>query len=169
MPFYLIDGRGLTPSQAGVILTLQPLIMAVVAPMAGTLSDRIGTKIPCAIGMTILTLGLLLMSRLDLQSTVSEIGLAMGIAGLGTGIFISPNNSALMGSAPSNRQGIAAGTLATARSVGMVFGVGLAGAILTSYLEHFPGSIGLFQATHLAFFLAAGFTTIGALLSLVKD
>ena len=57
---------------------------------------------------------------------------AFCVTGLGTGIFISPNNSALMGSAPSNRQGIAAGMLATARNVGIVLGIGMAGAFLTT-------------------------------------
>lgn len=57
--------------------------------------------------------------------------------GIGIGIFISPNNSALMGSAPRARQGIAAGVLAASRNVGMVLGVGLAGAILTSRLNPF--------------------------------
>jgi hypothetical protein len=84
-------------------------------------------------------------------------------------MFISPNNSALMGAAPRNRQGIAAGILATARSVGMVLGVGMAGAILTTVLAHDSSPASLTQAAHLSFFVAAGFTTAGALLSFVKE
>jgi hypothetical protein len=58
------------------------------------------------------------------------------VIGLGTGTFISPNNSALMGSAPKTRQGIAAGILATSRNFGMVLGVGIAGAVFTTVLAH---------------------------------
>jgi MFS family permease len=168
-PFYLINGRGLSPAQAGALLTIQPMIMAIIAPISGTLSDRIGTKIPCALGMAIMTVGLLGMTRLSLESSFIEAGLSLGIAGLGTGMFISPNNSALMGAAPRNRQGIAAGILATARSVGMVLGVGMAGAILTTVLAHDSSPASLTQAAHLSFFVAAGFTTAGALLSFVKE
>ncbi len=132
MPFYLIQGRGLSPAQAGLLLTAQPLVMAVAAPISGTLSDRIGSRLPTTLGMAILAAGLYLLSRLGPQAPLSSVGIYLAIAGLGTGIFISPNTSALMGSAPRNRQGIASGIQATARNVGMVLGVGLAGAILTS-------------------------------------
>lgn len=136
LPFYLIQGRGFTPSYAGAILTVQPIVMAIVAPISGSLSDRIGAQLPGTIGMLILGCGLYLLSRLGAHSTILDIALPLSVIGFGTGIFISPNNSALMGSAPMNRQGIAAGVLATARSVGMVLGVGIAGAIFTTLLAH---------------------------------
>jgi len=134
MPFYLIQGRGLSPSQAGLLLTAQPIIMAIVAPISGTLSDSIGARLPGVAGMGILAFGFFLLSRLNATSPYSAVGLSLAVTGLGIGTFISPNNSALMGSAPHNRQGIAAGMLATARNVGMVLGVGLAGAIFTTVL-----------------------------------
>jgi MFS family permease len=65
---------------------------------------------------------------------LSYVAAAFCLTGLGTGMFISPNNSALMGSAPANRQGIAAGMLSMSRNVGMVLGFGLAGAVLTTLL-----------------------------------
>jgi EmrB/QacA subfamily drug resistance transporter len=133
-PFYLIDGRGFSAAQAGLILTAQPLVMAVAAPFSGTISDRIGTRAPSTLGLAILGCGLWLLSGLQSTSPVSQIVIALGIAGLGVGIFTSPNSSALMGSAPRREQGIAAGILATARNVGMVLGIGFAGAIFTSIL-----------------------------------
>lgn len=136
MPFYLIQGRGLSPSQAGLLLTAQPIVMAIVAPISGTLSDTIGARIPGVTGMGILALGLFLLSRLNIASPPSMVALSLAVCGLGIGTFISPNNSSLMGSAPRHRQGIAAGMLATARNVGMVLGVGLAGAIFTTVLTH---------------------------------
>ncbi|HEX6303742.1 MAG TPA: MFS transporter, partial [Anaerolineales bacterium] len=112
-----------------------------------------------------------LLSRLDAQSPTQAIVLALAVAGLGTGTFISPNNSALMGSAPRHRQGIAAGLLATARSVGMVLGVGLAGAIFTTVLSHAPatgGEEGLFRAIHISFLVATGVAGLGVLTSMIR-
>jgi MFS family permease len=135
MPFYLIDGRGLSSDQAGLLLTAQPIVMAIVAPISGTLSDRIGARIPGMFGMAGLAAGLFLLSRLGPESSHLQIIFALAVSGLGTGTFISPNNSALMGAAPKNRQGIAAGTLATARNFGMALGVGIAGAIYATILS----------------------------------
>jgi MFS family permease len=169
LPFYLIQGREFSPSQAGLILTIQPITMAIVAPIAGGISDRIGTRIPSVLGMLILSTGLFLMSRLGPSSPIYEIGIALGIVGLGTGTFISPNNSAIMGSAPGQRQGIAAGILAAARSTGMVLGVGLAGAILTTILAESTGENALYAATRASFIIAAIMAAIGALTSVVKE
>ena len=136
MPFYLIQGRGLSPAQAGLILTAQPLVMALMAPIAGTLSDRIGSQIPTTLGMSILAVGLFLLSRIAPTSSFVYVVLSLAVTGLGPGIFVAPNNSALMGAAPRNRQGIASGVLALARNVGMVLGVGLTGAVFTTMLAH---------------------------------
>jgi EmrB/QacA subfamily drug resistance transporter len=148
VPFYLIEGRGLGPARAGLLLTAQPLVMMFVAPLSGTMSDRIGTRIPAVLGMTLLALGLFLLSRLGPTTPLAHVAAALGVCGLGTGTFIAPNNSALMGAAPRNRQGIAAGVLATARNAGMVLGVGLTGAILTTVL-HRGGASALVHAIDL--------------------
>jgi EmrB/QacA subfamily drug resistance transporter len=150
MPFYLINGRNLSSGQAGLLLTAQPIIMAIVAPISGTLSDRIGARLPGMFGMAMLAAGLFLLSRLGPGSSYLEIIFALAVSGLGTGTFISPNNSALMGSAPKNRQGIAAGTLATARNFGMALGVGLAGAIYSTVLTR-QTALGNPQALFAAF------------------
>jgi EmrB/QacA subfamily drug resistance transporter len=134
LPFLLIQGRGLDTQQAGLVLTAQPLVMAIVAPMSGALSDRIGSRLLSTGGMVLLALGLGLLALLSAHGSLLAIAGALGVVGLGVGIFVSPNNSALMGAAPRHRQGIAAGVLATARNVGMVLGVGMAGAVFTTVL-----------------------------------
>ncbi len=170
LPFYLIQGRGLDPASAGLVLTAQPLVMAVAAPVSGTLSDRIGSRLPGTAGMAILAIGLFLLSRLGIDSPISSVAIALAVVGLGTGIFVSPNNSALMGSAPRHRQGIAAGVLATARNVGMVLGVGLAGAIFTSVLAGAPAgsNIELFNAVDLGFVVSSGAAALGVITSAVR-
>jgi MFS family permease len=170
MPFYLLQGHGLSPDTAGLLLSAQPIIMTIIAPISGTLSDHIGTRLPTTFGMLGLTVGLYLLSSLNEYSTSGEIILALATVGLGTGTFISPNNSALMGSAPRNRQGIAAGILATARNLGMVLGVGLTGAIFTTLLSgpFIPGGESpLFVAIRYSFLMAGVFTIFGALTSAV--
>ncbi|MFZ0534671.1 MAG: MFS transporter [Anaerolineales bacterium] len=178
MPFYLIQGRGFSPAQAGLILTAQPVIMALIAPISGTLSDRIGTRIPAVFGMAVLSAGLYFLSRLTAQSSIESMMLALAIVGLGTGAFISPNNSALMGSAPKSRQGIAAGILATSRNFGMVLGVGIAGAIFTTVLNY--GSTGvstpgnpiqngaIFSALGMSFLAASLITLLGVITGMVR-
>jgi len=167
LPFYLIQGRGLTPAQAGLILTAQPLAMAAAAPVSGTLSDRLGSRLPATLGMLILAGAMLMLSQIDLQTPWATISTGLAIAGLGTGIFISPNSSALMGSAPRNRQGIASGILATARNVGMVLGIGMAGAFFTSTLV--PSEpVTLYRAVDAGLMAAAGVALLGSLVAFTR-
>jgi len=168
MPFYLLQGRGLSPSQTGALLTAQPIIMAIVAPVSGTLSDRIGTQAPATLGMGLLALGLFLLSRLGLSTSLAMVALSLAVTGLGIGIFISPNNSALMGSAPRHRQGIAAGLLATARNVGMVLGVGLAGAIFNTLSANHSSGHPVIRATQISFTALMGVAMIGAVTSALR-
>jgi EmrB/QacA subfamily drug resistance transporter len=86
LPFYLIRGRGLSPAQAGLLLTTQPLVMAVAAPLSGAMSDRIGSRLPTMLGMGLLATGLYLLSRLGPQSPLPEVTLSLSVIGLGTGI-----------------------------------------------------------------------------------
>jgi len=169
-PFYLIQARGFSSSQTGLILTAMPIVMALVAPMSGTLSDRIGTRLPALVGMLALACGLYFLSRLSFDSQILQIVYSLGIAGFGTGVFISPNTSALMGAAPRYRQGIAAGIMATSRNFGMVLGVGLAGAILTTYLSRYPNSqpLVLMNGIQTTFLVAVGIALVGAFLTALR-
>ena len=171
IPFYLIQGRQLNPAQAGLLLTAQPITMAIVAPLAGTISDRIGVRLPATLGMAILVAGAFLLSHLGPHSPTAHIITALAIAGLGTGIFISPNTSGLMGSAPRSRQGIAAGVLATARNIGMVFGVGLSGAIFSTVLTNIQETAGsvLYNVLHASLLIVTGIGIIGTLITYLNS
>jgi EmrB/QacA subfamily drug resistance transporter len=167
MPFYLIQARGMGTAQAGMLLTIQPLMMAIAAPISGTISDRIRSNLPCSFGMAILAGGTLSLSLIGAQTSLLYIAAAFCATGLGTGVFISPNNSALMGSAPPDRRGIAAGTLATARNVGMVLGVGLSGAVLTTVLVQGSNRT-LIDAVGLGLRVATIAAVLGVFVSLVR-
>lgn len=187
LPFYLEELRSFSTLQAGLLLTPLPLAIAVVAPISGTLADRIGTRWLAAGGLSIGCIGLILISRLDAHSSVFDIVWPLVITGIGQGLFQSPNNSALMGSAPEDRRGVASGFLATGRVVGQSVSVALAGAIfvglggaqagqmLSSMYGH-PSSeqeVAALQQTfvtsfHAAFLVCAAIAAIGVATSLVR-
>ncbi len=132
MPFYLEQLRGFSVLEAGLLLTPLPLTIAVVAPFSGRLADRIGTRWLAAIGLAIACAGLALLSQLNATSSPGDIVWRLVVTGFGQALFQAPNNSALMGSAPRERQGVASGFLATGRVVGQSMSVALAGAVFAS-------------------------------------
>jgi MFS family permease len=169
LPFLLIQGRGLGTAQAGLVLTAQPIVMAIVAPVSGALSDRMGSRGLATTGMVLLAAGLVSLGLLVHSGSLWQLAAALGLVGLGIGLFVSPNNSALMGAAPRHRQGIASGVLATARNVGMVLGVGFAGAIFTTVLGRATSpNAGLVAGVRASLLTAAGVALVGAVTSAVR-
>jgi EmrB/QacA subfamily drug resistance transporter len=132
MPFYLEQLRGFSALQAGVLLTPLPLVLAVVVPISGALADRFGMRWLAAGGLAVACAGLVLLAQLDTSSSLLDIAWRLGMIGVGQGLFQSPNNSARMGAAPRNRQGIASGFLTTLRVVGQSLSVAVAGAVFAS-------------------------------------
>ena len=167
MPFYLIQGRGFEPSLAGMIITIQSVLMAITAPISGNISDKIGSRLPGMIGLGIMSGGLLLLSTIQSTTGLWVILLGLALVGLGTGTFISPNTSALMSSAPGSQQGVASAIQAEARSFGMVVGIGLAGAIFTTHLAA-NTSQALFIGVNKGFLAAAAVAAVGVITSYFK-
>ena len=167
LPFYLIQGHELSSSSAGMLMTIQPLVMVICAPIAGALSDRVGTRWPAMVGMALLAVAMYLLSRLGPTSSLAYTGIVIGTVGFGTGCFVVPNNSTLMGSAPKNRQGIAAGVMATARYIGMILGVGISGAIFTTFIRvHTQAAF--FSGIHYSFLVASAVSCIGCITSAAR-
>lgn len=132
LPFYLEELRGLSIIEAGLLLTPLPLTIALVAPFSGALADKIGSRWLTASGLTVVCIGLVLISQLNAQSSINDIIWRLVVTGAGQALFQSPNSSALMGSVARNRQGSASGFLSTGRVMGQSVSVALAGAIFTS-------------------------------------
>jgi MFS family permease len=149
-----------------MVLTAQPIVMAIVAPISGALSDRIGSRAPATIGMLGLAIGLFLIAHFADGGSLPAIAASLAVVGLGIGIFVSPNNSALMGAAPRHRQGIAAGVLATARNVGMVLGIGISGAVFTTVLAH-GGT--LVRGVQDSLYVVVGVALCGAVTAFVRE
>ncbi len=132
MPFYLENILGFEPRQVGLLMAIVPLFLGIVAPLSGNLSDRWGTRPLTVIGLLVLVLGYYAMSTLNEQTTAAGFVLRMLPVGIGMGLFQSPNNSAVMGSVPRERLGIASGLLAIARTLGQTTGIALLGALWAS-------------------------------------
>lgn len=174
MPFYLVQGRGFSPGSAGLLLTAQAVAMAVMTPIAGLLSDRIGSRLPATGGMALMAVGLAVFGTLDVGSSAWHIALPLVLTGIANGSFGTPNNIAIMGSVPSHQQGVAAAITATARTMGMILGVAVSGAIFATQLYQ-PGDALLgsqpdafFSAFQFTFFVIAGLALLGAMTSAVR-
>jgi EmrB/QacA subfamily drug resistance transporter len=129
-PFYLTFVLHYSILKVGLIMAAGPIATLFVAPLSGAFSDRIGTRGLAFCGMSIAALGLFFLSGLKESADALDVIWRLIIAGLGMGMFQSPNNSAVMGSVPVFHLGIASGILAAMRNVGMVLGLAVAGAVL---------------------------------------
>jgi EmrB/QacA subfamily drug resistance transporter len=141
LPFYLETVRGYGPAQSGLLLAIIPLFIGVTAPIAGSLSDKLGTRPIAATGLSILALGYLGLSLLSIDTEMRGYALRLVPIGLGLGIFQSPNNSAVMGSVPRARLGIASGMLAFTRSLGQITGVATLGAVWAARTFAYQGEM----------------------------
>jgi len=177
-PFYLQRVLHHTPEKVGLIMTSFPLAVMAIAPFSGSLSDRIGTRAPACVGAGICALSLFFMSRLPVSASSADVIWRLAFFGIGTGIFQSPNNSAVMGSAPRLHLGSASGILATMRNVGMVLGIATAGAVLYTFAPSHTLQKAILGSTEAAAFLSglkhaymagAILTGIATLTSLIRS
>lgn len=129
-PFFLVFVLGYSILKVGLVMIASPMATLVIAPLSGVLSDRIGSRWLTGLGMLIAASALFLLSELDASSGALEVIWRLAILGTGTGMFQSPNNSAVMGSVPPMYLGISSGILAAMRNVGMVLGLAVAGGVL---------------------------------------
>lgn len=130
MPFYLLHPAGYSVAGAGSMMTVPFVALFFVAPASGWGFDRIGSSRGiCTLGMILLAISLYLLSGLTATAAPVTIAWRMGLAGVGTALFTPPNNSVTMGSISNRFRGVAAATTATARNIGMVGGVAMAGLV----------------------------------------
>jgi len=122
---YLQYIKGFSPGHAGLILISQPIVMAMLAPSAGRLSDRIEPRLLASAGMALTTIALILFIFLDQDTGLGFIVLSLVILGLGLALFSSPNTNAAMSSVDKKFYGVASGTLATMRLIGQVLSMGI--------------------------------------------
>ncbi len=128
-PFYLAEVQGLPPRLLGAMMMLVPAALSIASPIAGWLADRFPTRAFAPAGAAVLAAGLGGLALTRPGDGLLVFGAEQLALGLGMGLFQPPNNSAVMGSLSRERLGIGGGMLATARNLGMVSGIALAGAL----------------------------------------
>ncbi len=170
LPFYLTDTLGYGPRSVGLLLAAVPVALGLVAPYAGGLSDRVGTRPVRVAGLAILIVGLLLALAVFGTGTTVPAFLGVGLViGLGVGTFQSPNNSAVLGEVPPERLGITSGSLTVTRLTGSITGVALLGTVWAAFTSAAaggtpaPDAAGAAQVVglHAAIVLALGLTGLG--------
>ncbi len=178
MPFFLISAVGYSSSHAGLIVMILPMMLLLVAPMAGWLSDRLDPRLLTAVGLSLQCLGLLAISRLPADAGLLDVVPRLALAGVGTGLFTSPVYNSIMGAVPRQRLGTASAMIPTMRNIGIACGMAVGGAIFVSrkayHLAYLPtvvspeateklSVVGGFQDTLLA---AAAIAFAGAMVAI---
>jgi EmrB/QacA subfamily drug resistance transporter len=177
-PFYLQDVMKFSPSSTGLILMTYPLILSVVAPISGHLSDKIGSEILTFIGLVLTSFALLLMSTLNEHSSTITMVIFIAAMSIGNGLFQSPNNSLVMSTVPKDKLGIAGSVNALVRNLGMVCGIALSTTLLYNGMSHKIGHhvtdyvIGRNDAfiygMKIVYITAAAICMIGAILTFIR-
>jgi DHA2 family multidrug resistance protein-like MFS transporter len=159
LPFYFEDILQRTQVETGLFMTPWPLVVAIMAPIGGRLSDRYPAGILGSLGLVLLGIGMVLLASLPASPSVANIVWRMVICGFGFGFFQTPNIRAIMSSAPPDRSGSASGIVATARLTGQTVGAAL--AALCFALAGRDGAT-------LALALGAGFAAVGSVMSFLR-
>jgi len=115
---------------AGIITLAKFLTMAIFSPFSGWLSDRIGPRWLCALGMAFVTASLVLLGIMGPDASLVNVFLRLSLLGIGIGLFASPNINSVLSSLSQDKLGTASGTLGTFRSMGGTLGLVMIGIIL---------------------------------------
>ncbi|MCK5125430.1 MAG: MFS transporter [candidate division Zixibacteria bacterium] len=128
IPFYLEELLLFSPTQVGLVIMTIPICMAVVAPVAGRISDKIGYKLLTISGLVMMSAGIFWISTLDQNSTRLDVVIRLIVMGIGGGMFQVPNSSVMMASVPRHFTAVASSLLAVSRTLGLAGGVAVATA-----------------------------------------
>ena len=160
LPFYFHDVLGASAVTTGLMMTPWAVMTAIMAPIAGSLADRYPAGILGGIGLSILAGGFVLLALLPADPAMTDVLWRVAVCGFGFGFFQSPNNRAIVTSAPRERSGGAGAIQGTSRLLGQSIGAALVALV-------FGASGGTHGATG-AILVAAGFAGIGVLASLSR-
>jgi EmrB/QacA subfamily drug resistance transporter len=177
MPYYVIDVLRYPATTGGSLMLAVAMMTTIVAPVTGRLSDRFGTARLSSLGLALEGLGLWMISGLDARADYLSLAAALGVVGLGLGVFEAPNMSFVMGAIPHTQQGVAGSISNMMRTLGIVFGATGASLLFDerrrfyseqSYLQapaDFQGFVPAFQDV---FRFAAGLCVLAFTLSLLR-
>lgn len=134
LSLYLQVVKGMTPDRAGLVLLVQPVVMAILSPLTGWLSERVQPRTLASAGMALMAAGLLSFSTLQAASPLAlVVGISFGV-GIGYALFSAPNTNAVMGSVARQDYGVASSTLGTMRLVGQAMSMSIVLLFLSVYV-----------------------------------
>lgn len=172
LSLYLQYIKGLNPQQAGQILVIQPLLMAIFSPITGKLSDRMDPGRIASIGMALISAGLFIIAFIGFNTSILFISAILVLFGIGYALFSSPNTNAIMSSVEKKYYGIASGTVGTMRLVGQMSSMGIAMMIFSMVIgkveinpSNYPAFI---TSLRIAFLVFAVLCFIGIFFSLAR-
>ncbi len=157
LPFYLQNTMGMSEVMTGLMITPWPVAALIMGPLAGYLIEKVNPSLIGSIGMVIFCGGLFSLSFLNPHSTHIDVIWRVALTGMGFALFQTPNNSAIMASAPTQRSGGASGMLSLGRLVGQTFG--------TTFVALFFSFIVKDRATAVSLLIASGLAMITAIIS----
>lgn len=138
-PFYLENARGLAANYAGYALMTFPIVQVIVAPIAGTISDKIGPELLTFVGLVLISVSQIGYMFSTLTTPLWVFMFFIGLVGFGNGVFQAPNNSIVMSSVEVQDLGVAGGINALARELGMIIGISLATTVLYDAMSQNAG------------------------------
>jgi MFS family permease len=130
MPFFLLDTQRRGLVAAGLLVGIVPVALAGAAPLGGWVSDRVGSRGVCALGMLAVAAGLALGALLTPEAGVARIAPCLALTGLGLGLFEAPNSASALAALPDEELGSANAVLGVMRNLGMTVGAALAATLL---------------------------------------
>lgn len=173
LPFYLESLLNMSPVMAGLLLTIPPAVQIITAPLAGSLSDRLGPPRLTSVAFLLMSLGYLILSSLGSTPSMPRIVVGLFIFGVGVASFGSPNSSSIMGATPRDKAGYAGGFIATVRNLSFSLGVAVWVRLFTWSLNSNQGGLPFTEAyanaTSLVYLCAAAIAIAGLVLSLATS
>ncbi len=145
MPFYLQVVLGYSPMQTGMLIAPLSIVMGAASPLAGWLTNHVSTKILSSVGLGLIGLGLMVISRLGLATDYQSVLWPLLLVGLGHGIFQAPNNTSIMDSVPRDKFGISSGVMSLVREIGRSVGTAVASIIVVNTMFAVVGPVSLYS------------------------
>ncbi len=172
LTIFLQSVKNYSPQDSGLILMSQPIMMALLSPLAGRLSDYRQPRIIASAGMLLCSIALLILSFLTINSSAFHVITGLVILGTGCALFSAPNTSAVMRSVPKANFGIASAFIATMRIVGQMLSIAIAMLVFSAFSTEKPATevdvIGLINGLHLFFILSSALCCAGIWVSFAR-
>ena len=168
LSLYLQSVLAISARMTGFILLTQPILMMLLSPVTGALSDRKPASVLCSLGMGIITVGLAALAFLTYQQVLWPIIPSILVIGIGFAFFAAPNNNAIMSSLPKAYYNMASSLLSTMRMSGQVLSMALVTAILSIPWKTLAATEALTRNIVLSFLLFSVLCFLGVIPSLMR-